>query len=119
MADTGRFIATSVADTQFQYWLYVTFAVVVAGFSAGGRLTPRLRYLVAMLYGLASFTLIYRYFGAIVIAVTFTEELLESGVELQFAVWPLGIARIFLFGLGTFVALYFLFGERGKEGENS
>ena len=46
-------------------------------------------------------------------------ELLESGIELEFAHWPLGISRLLLFGLGTLSALYFLLGDRGNEGEYS
>ena len=41
-------------DLQFQFWLSITFAVIVAGFVAGRRLDLKLRLLAAALYVLAS-----------------------------------------------------------------
>jgi hypothetical protein len=37
------FLASETIDAQFQYWLTVTFAVVVAAFAAGNRLTRPMR----------------------------------------------------------------------------
>lgn len=96
-------------DTQFQYWLSVTFAVVVAAFVAGDRLNEPLRYLAAILYLLAAFVLIsqFRYEG--VTAFIFGQAMSESGLDMLPAVgYPVVVARFVLFALGTLAALYFL-----------
>ena len=52
-------------DTQFQVWLSITFAVMVAAFIAGERFSRVGRVLIVALYGCASSILLLRYFGAI------------------------------------------------------
>lgn len=41
-------------DMQFQFWLSITFAVIVAGLVAGRRVNLKLRLLAAVLYVLAT-----------------------------------------------------------------
>jgi hypothetical protein len=52
-------------DTQFQVWLTVTFAVLVASFIAGKRLSIAGRVTIAVLYGAAGAVVILRYATAI------------------------------------------------------
>ena len=107
------YLTMTVADTQFQYWITVTFAAVVAGFIAGDRLKKRLRIAAASLYLLASFVLISRFFATALSAGRVGMAMEEMGVDI---VRPVGtlvvVARILLFILGTVAALYVLLREQ-------
>jgi hypothetical protein len=103
------FLAQSAMDTQFQYWITVTFAAVVAGFIAGERLTRLVRILAATLYILASVVLFMRFIGSALTMVGIQEFLME---EDAFALAQFGLRlaplRISLFLVGTAAALFFL-----------
>jgi hypothetical protein len=101
------FLAYSSADTQFQYWVTITFAAVVAGFVAGERLTLTLRILVAVLYMLASATLAIRFQNAMITAGTIRGMLDEAGAYML-TTTNLAPLRIPLFLLGTAAAVFFL-----------
>ena len=102
-------LADSLLSTQFQYWTWVTFAVVVAVFTAGSRLTQNLRYAVAALYLLATFVLTSRFYDIALSGNAFRDGLLEAGIDVLLPVgWSTIIARGILFGSGTLAALYFL-----------
>jgi hypothetical protein len=51
-------------DTQFQVWISITFAVLVASFVAGPRLSRTARSAIAVLYVSAAFILYLRYMRA-------------------------------------------------------
>ena len=104
-------------DAQFQFWLSVTFAVVIAGFIAGDRLTKKLSYLAAILYGLATFVLIARFIDAARFGGMLRDSILEAGVEIPTVQLAVIVARFSLLILGTLAALYFLLRERVNEGE--
>ena len=110
------FLARSSMDTQFQFWVSITFAAVVAGFIAGDRLTQRMRYVAASLYALAALVLILRFFDAARTVVSVGDALREAGVTIFPGVGPvvvvLVVSRYLLFGLGTAAALYFLVREK-------
>ena len=101
--------AMALNDTQFQYWITITFAVVVAGFVAGERLTRKLRYAVVVLYLLATLTLGLRVLNAGTPAFAIAEALEESGA-LIFPVigWEVIVSRVLYVGFGTILAVYFL-----------
>ena len=111
------FSATTSMDAQFQFWLSVTFAVVIAGFIAGDRLTKKLSYLAAILYGLATFVLIARFIDAAIFPGMLRDSILEAGVEIPNFNSVVVVARFSLLILGTLAALYFLLRERVNEGE--
>ena len=111
------FAATTSMDAQFQFWLSVTFAVVIAGFFAGDRLTKKLSYLAAILYGLAAFVLIARFVDAARFGGMLRDSILEAGVEIPTVNLIVVVARFSLLILGTLAALYFLLRERVNEGE--
>jgi hypothetical protein len=48
-------------DTQFQFWITATFAVIVASFAAGRRLSAKYRWVVALLYMLTTFMIFARW----------------------------------------------------------
>ena len=105
------FLAQSSMDTQFQYWITVTFAAVVAGFVAGERLTLSLRILVATLYLLASATLALRFLSAVGTATDIAQFLREADAFV-IRVRNLSLLRPPLFVLGTGAATYFLIRPR-------
>jgi hypothetical protein len=98
-------------NTQFEYWITITFAVVVASFVAGRRLNRRLRFALALLYGLSTVVLVSRLGYNALDAADFREALLASGVTLR-TPWVTIISRTTLFLLGTSAALVFLLSEK-------
>jgi hypothetical protein len=101
------FLAYSSADTQFQYWITITFAVVVAGFVAGKRLAVSLRILIAVLYLLASAILAVRFQNSMITANTIRAMLLEADAYIVTTTY-LAPLRIGLFLLGSAAAVFFL-----------
>ena len=103
------FQAQAAADTQFQYWLTITFAVVVAGFVAGERLSNKLRILAAALYLLATFLLMQRFGHMATGSGPYQQALIERGIDaLPRQGLTIVITRVAVFLLGTASALYFL-----------
>ena len=58
------FLGQAAMDTQFYFWVTVTFAAVVAGFVGGDKLTFGLRVLISVLYLLAAAVLVVRFVTA-------------------------------------------------------
>ena len=107
------FLASAATDAQFQYWLTVTFAVIVASFVAGDRLSRDLRWIVSGLYILACFVFVSRSFvyGATLIAAA--EHLQTVGMAdlvPTLGIWGYGKPLLFL--VGTSAALWFLLLKR-------
>lgn len=105
------FLRESALEIQFQFWLYITFAAVVASFAAGNRLSKRSRLLVALLYVLAVGVIATRWYSYAVDVVIFRDALLESGVELTVANVTL-VLRYCVVILGTLSAVMFLLNEK-------
>ena len=108
----------SSISTQFEYWLTVTFAIVVARFVAGTRLNRKLRFGLALLYALACAVLLSRWTYSGLDMTSFRAALLESGVVL-ITPWVTIISRLLLFTLGTAASLYFLVSERPSASEEN
>ena len=112
----------SFIETQFQFWIWTTFATVVAGFVAGDRLTLRFRYLVAMLYVLAAWTLLRRSQVMAAAMLQITDTLDEAGATIFPLFGPeILLPKAIVFFLGTVAAVYFLLAsnrsvERAKRG---
>ena len=110
-------LAGGSMDTQFQYWMSVTFAVVVASFVAGERLSRPMRLLAAVLYLLASILLISRFWQFARTTRMYEIDLADAGTPTTSAGSLIPITRLLLFGLGTASALYFLFmAKKSPEG---
>jgi hypothetical protein len=108
-----RLLAVSVMDTQFQFWISITFAVVVATFAAGENLSRGLRYAAALLYGLATFVIVARFRDEGGTAAAYGAALRDLGIETVIRVGPPTLlARYSLFAIGTVAALIFLLWER-------
>ena len=97
----------SSIDMQFQFWLTITFAVLVAGFVAGQRLNRGLRWLAALLYALASAHLMLRWMYDGTVGQHWVEELNRRGVDIAIP-WTAVFLRMALMGIGTISTLIFL-----------
>ena len=96
------YVAWEDLDRQFYFWVSITFAVIVAAFVADDRLTPPLRYLVSMLYLMATLVLLMRYMMVLTdIAVmrAYLEEAdaVVSGIGLGISASLMVILRLILF----------------------
>jgi hypothetical protein len=100
--------AAAGIDGQFQYWITITFAVIVAGYVVGDRLKLGLRISVAGLYLLATAVIYIRVTNLGGPALRIVASLEESGA-LVFE--PPSLLTIFLwtsyFVFGTALAVYF------------
>ena len=104
-------IYNSAIEAQFEFWLTVTFAVVVAGFVAGKRLSRKRRIVVAILYLLATGVLASRWYYYAADSLIFRDALLEVGVTLSIP-WVTIIFRVSLVALGSLAAIAFLLNEK-------
>jgi hypothetical protein len=107
-------LAQTSIDTQFQYWITITFAVVAAAFAAGERLTQRLRYVVVALYSLATFTLFMRALSTGEDARVILQTLAESGSLIFGIDLTVAVSRPLVFVMGTIAANYFLLASRKR-----
>ena len=101
--------------TQFQYWLSITFAILVARYVAGERFLMTWRIFAAVLYGLATAVFSIRYY---VSGLNFRNYLGELGTRGD--LWTgqssilIGI-RMTLFMVGTIGTLWFLFAPESEK----
>ena len=105
------YLARSSMDAQFQFWVSITFAVIVAAFVARSRLSRTLRILISLLYLLATVNLTVLFFGDAATGV-YALSVLDNGDAANLILRPgsnlLVPTRAGLFVLGTLSALYFL-----------
>ena len=102
-------------DAQFQYWLSVSFAVIVACFVAGERLNSKLRLLLTALYFLAAGVFIMKYFTNQTALIMYVSEMNSRALNyrdlgaseylLPTIVW----FRQILFLVGTITTIWFLY----------
>jgi hypothetical protein len=97
----------SEINQQFEFWLTVTFAVIVASFVAGKKLVHKLRVVAASLYVLSVIVFLSRWYYAANDAEMFKSALNEVGVLVQ-TPWVTLFARLTLITAGTLAALVFL-----------
>jgi hypothetical protein len=106
-------LSESSIDYQFQFWLTITFATVVASFAARDLLSRSMRILVATLYLLATFVLASRWYYDSRDIEVYVEALLEYGIESPLPV-AAAISRIILMLIGSATTIYFIIsGSRG------
>lgn len=94
-------------DLQFQFWLTITFAAIVAGFVAGDRLSPALRRFAAVLYLLATAHLAVRWMYDGAVGERWVRLLVSRGVDIGIP-WAAAYLRMAVMLLGTLGALTFL-----------
>lgn len=102
----------AVADSILQIWLTVTFAVLVAAYVAGNRISRPLYLLISFLYGYAAVILSIRFVSAGQQIYFYRDLLVSSG----FTPWPaprnlsvvIGGGTLILLVGGTLATLWFL-----------
>ena len=97
----------SVIDSQLQFWMTATFAIVVATFAARDVLTHRMRLIVSGLYLVATFVFASRWLYEVLDILVFATALSDVGITLPVP-WATIVGRIVLMSFGTLVTLYFV-----------
>ena len=98
-------------SNEFQYWLSATFAVIVATFIAGDRLTKQMRIWVSLLYLCVSLLYAGRYLWLLGLSSDVTDEIVARGFEPGGNGLGVGLAagmRIIVFALGVATTLWFI-----------
>ena len=105
-------------NSQFELWLTITFAVIIASYIAGHRLSRSLRILVASLYLSVSVLLLAVLAGAVDFARELGEiDLLDSP---DFNAYLIAFLRPSVWILGTITTVVFIFwGSRNEQRPSS
>jgi hypothetical protein len=98
-------VVTGSVNAQFELWLTITFAVIIASYLAGHRLARSLQYLIATLYTAVSVLLFLMLFGAVQFSQQFDLQLgassdnavVQAIVLLRTSVWILGSVATIVF----------------------
>ena len=101
-------IAEASIDTQFQFWITITFATIVASFVSRNLLTTQMRVLISSLYLIATVVVASRWYYDVEDILAFNDMLGTLG---HTPTTPLitALSRGVLMILGTFSTLYFVF----------
>lgn len=91
-------------DTQFQVWISITFAVLVASFVADERLNRLERVVIALFYGAAATILLLRYQSALGMAGEILSMFDANGYELPPTPTTAVRLRLILFRVGSLLA---------------
>lgn len=102
-------ILRSELGTQFQYWLSITFALLVARYIAGDRFNMRWRIFAAVLYGLATAAFSMLYYVTAQNFRIYLAELNKRGDLWTDQSTTIIAIRMTLFVVGTIGTLWFLF----------
>jgi hypothetical protein len=100
-------LGESSIDVQFQLWLTITFATIIAGFAARRLLTQPLRWALTVLYLLATFVVASRWYYDAQDIFTYRKLLEQAGFDAQPPVVTIA-SRVLLMFVGTLAAIYFL-----------
>jgi len=95
-------------DMQFQLWITITSAVVIASFAARHHLSFWMRAFVAVMYTLASATIAFRYANDASQFIFLHNELQIRGVDYPTFI-DLRILRGLVYSFGTVATLAFIF----------
>ena len=95
-------------DMQFQLWISVTFAVIIASFAARSHFTTSLKLFVTTLYALAATALTLRYTNDASQFVFLKAELTARAVNYP-SVADLKLLRTLIYVLGSLATVVFVF----------
>ena len=104
-------------DMQFQLWITITSAVVIASFAARHHLSFWMRAFVAVMYTLASATIAFRYANDASQFEFLQNELRIRGVDYPTFI-DLRTLRALVYSIGTFSTLAFIFFKPGSRTGN-
>jgi hypothetical protein len=115
-----RFMLESSIDVQFQIWMAITFAVVVASYSGRTDMTRTIRIAIMCIYLMIAYALLGRWITEGTRIAQIAEVLNERGVFMP--IWKdSGLFRFATYFLGTIIAAIsiFYFGRIDKRDENA
>jgi len=95
-------------DAQFQIWLTVTFALLAAAFVIKEKLKIRYKFIITLMYLLATITLVSRWVFDARETVKFIEEISRRGVEFYVPKITI-VSRFTLIILGSLTTVFFIF----------
>lgn len=101
-------------DMQFQLWITITSAVVIANFAARDNLSFWFRIFIASMYVLATSALMVRYANDASQFVFLRSELSDRGVEYP-AVGDLRLLRFLIYSIGSLTTLIFVFANPRRQ----
>ena len=104
-------------DMQFQLWITITSAVVIASFAARHHLSFWMRAFVAVMYTLASATIAFRYANDASQFVFLHNELRIRGVDYPTFI-DLRTLRVLVYSIGSFSTLAFIFFKPRSKTDN-
>ena len=122
---TGDALATALAirdqvGVQFQYWLTITFAAIVAAHMGRNTLRFKLKIGVATLYLLASVLFLTNYLTTAVDYLPYRNLIIARGGSMNDSYIALAstfILRVALFIVGTSLTIWFLFRTDGGDAD--
>ena len=101
-------VVTGSVNAQFELWLTITFAVIIASHIAGHRLAKSLQYLIATLYTAVSVLLYLMLLGAVQFSQQF--DVIAAGTSSASDVaGPITVLRTAVWILGTISTIVFIF----------
>jgi hypothetical protein len=92
---------------QFQNWLTITFATIVAAFAARNHLSRKMKYLVSSLYLIATLTCVTAYYSGVVSNIELAEQLLSNPHDPTLKNVAT-VSRLLLFAFGVVTTLIFI-----------
>ena len=100
-------VVTGSVNAQFELWITITFAVIIASYLAGHRLARSLQYIIATLYTAVSLLL----YLMLLSAVQFSQQFdLNLGVSSESkVVLAVVVLRTVVWILGTIATIVFIF----------
>ena len=101
-------VVTGGVSAQFELWITITFAVIIASYLAGHRLAKSLQYLIAGLYTAVSALLFLMLLSAVQFSQQFDGPNLGASSESNL-ILAIIVLRIAVWMLGTIATIVFIF----------
>ena len=112
-------VVTGSVNAQFELWLTITFAVIIASYLAGHRLAKSLQYLIATLYSAVSVLLFLMLLGAVQFSQQFDELVIGASSESS-VVLAIVVLRTSVWVLGSIATIVFIFkGHKDDAGNDA
>ena len=109
-------VVTGSVNAQFELWITITFAVIIASYLAGHRLARSLQYVIATLYTAVSVLLYLMLLGAVQFSQQFDVNLGASSESK--AVLAIVVLRTAVWILGTIATIVFIFKGHKDDASN-
>ena len=110
-------VVTSGVNAQFELWVTITFAVIIASYLAGHRLARSFQYLIATLYTAVSVLLFLMLLGAVQFSQQFDTLNLGASSESNLVLAIVAL-RTSVWILGTIATIVFIFKGHKNDASN-